>query len=100
MKNNKAVKTASKTATKAVAPVLNNNTTKVERVKLGGCTYHLWRHFTKSVLLEAGVISAKFEKDAESYNGVVTVAKAEKEKAKKAIQDYVKKNECIDIVTF
>lgn len=99
MSNTKKVN--KKTETKTVAPVAaNNTTTKVERVKLGDTTYHLWRHFTKSILREAGIISAKFVKDEGSYNGIVTVVKSEKDKAKKAILDYQKKEECIDLITF
>jgi len=78
-------------ATNNATPV--TTTSNVVRVTLGTSTYHIWRNWCNATLKVGGVITAKFERpDKTTYNGVVTVAKSEKDKAVKILKEYAKKN--------
>src|SRR6185437_1963166 len=83
-------------ATKTVA---KSNATNSASIELGTTTYHYWRNWLKSVVNEAGVTTAKFVK-TEGYNGKLTVSKAEAAKAKKAITEYQKKEQSVEMVVF
>lgn len=61
-------------------------------VNIFSTTYGYWRYFVKPILEEGGIGKFRFVKDAESYNGKIAVAKAEVDKAKKALAEYQKQN--------
>jgi hypothetical protein len=66
--------------------------TKVEMVTLFKTTYHRYRHWIRTILIEGKVNQFSFKKDKVGYTGLIVVNKAEVEKAKKVLSEYKAKN--------
>lgn len=94
-------KTATKNVTLTVAPVATKKATPVkqEMVKLGNSTYHFVRNWLKP-LFKSSNIEIKWLKDADAYTGVIKIHKADIARAKKVYNDYVKKEQCVEMITF
>lgn len=65
---------------------------KHEMVNIFSTTYGWYRYWVKNILAEGGISKFRFVKDADSYNGKISIAKAEVDKAKKVLADYQRRN--------
>jgi|GEM_PF-2796125 len=65
---------------------------KIEMVNIFSTTYGYYRYWVKNILAEGGISKFRFVKEADTYNGKISVAKPEVEKAKKVLGEYQKKN--------
>lgn len=66
--------------------------TKVVIVNLVKTSYHYFRHYVKYILIEGNISKPIFKKNETGWHGVISVSKAELEKAKKILSDYKLKN--------
>lgn len=93
---------ATKKAVVAVkAPVATNKKAEVKaivaKVKTDFVTvaktkYGYYRYWVRVIMAEAAVMKYRFIKNADSYDGVLAVAKEEADKARKALVAYTKQN--------
>ncbi len=65
---------------------------KIEMVGIFKTTYHRFRHWIRTILIEGKVNQFSFKKDKTAYTGVLLVEKSEVEKAKKVLSEYKAKN--------
>ena len=65
---------------------------KTEMVAIFKTTYGYYRYWVKIILADGGIIKYRFIKYPDSYAGVISVAKAEADKAKKVLAEYKKQN--------
>ncbi len=65
---------------------------KTEMVAIFKTTYGYYRYWVKNILADGGIIKYRFIKNPDSYAGVISVAKAEADKAKKVLAEYKKQN--------
>jgi len=65
---------------------------KTEMVAIFKTTYGYYRYWVKNILADGGIIKYRFIKNPDSYAGVLSVAKAEADKAKKVLAEYKKQN--------
>ncbi len=65
-------------------------------VNLGNSSYHYFRNWIRPMMLENNIIVSF--KRTQGYNGVVKTINIHKSKAEKLIKNFVKENECVDIV--
>jgi hypothetical protein len=65
---------------------------KKEMISLYKTTYHRYRHWLRTTLIEGKVNKFSFKKDKAAYTGVLLVEKSEVEKAKKVLSEYKAKN--------
>ena len=65
---------------------------KAEMVAIFKTAYGYYRYWVKNILADGGIIKYRFIKNPDSYAGVISVAKAEADKAKKVLAEYKKQN--------
>ncbi len=88
--NTKAPAVTEKKVASVKAPVIKP--TKTEMVTIFKTTYGYYRYWIKNILADGGIIKYRFIKNPDSYAGIISVAKAEAEKAKKVLAEYKKQN--------
>jgi len=67
-------------------------TTNNKKIRLATTSYHYYRNWLAEFLRSHGVLSARFQKASEGYNGHITVLESEKAKGIKALELWNKQN--------
>jgi len=85
--------TTTKKKKEAVAKVpATEKNGKIEMVNIFSTTYGYYRYWIKEILAAGGISKFRFVKDADTYNGKISVASTDIDKAKKVLAEYQKKN--------